>query len=143
MTPLLDKAQALIEAREKAAQGECSVFDVDVEGRAIGVKNKWHDIAVCCDAGKPFCYEISESGKEEGFKNASANADFIALAANTACETIQEYQALVRRMMEILDQHDRYNYHEYMGTRFFEETKNILEEARAALPPESHTPTNA
>jgi hypothetical protein len=64
----------------------------------------------------------------------AADGAFNGLAANTACEIIQDYQDLVRRIAEILDQHDRYNYYEYMGTPLFEETKNALEEARAALP---------
>jgi hypothetical protein len=159
MTDLLTKATALLEAREAATQGECKTFDVDFGGRLIGVQNGKHDIAYCCNKGEPFSYGKLEGGIEKGFEDAAANAHFFTLAVNTACDTIQGYQELLRRIVDLEDVLHPYGKdHTISATRIFslavtalyseghkslareleyigEALSQTLTEARAALPP--------
>jgi hypothetical protein len=128
---LLAKATALLEARQKAIQERLTVDDFAMEDE--------RRLRICTTDGTDTYYHTAKSVAEMdpediGLGRAELTADFFALAANTSIEIIKGYQDLVRQMAEILDQHDRYNYHEYMGTPLFEETKKVLTEARAAIP---------
>jgi hypothetical protein len=81
---LLTKATALLEAREKATQGAIRIEEIvsDSGGRYQAATTDYS-----CDI---------LTGKR-------LDLDFFALAANTACETIQGYQGLMGRMADTLE----------------------------------------
>jgi hypothetical protein len=91
---LLEKAQALLEAREKAEPSASGLIDRE------------------------------------------ARMEYAFLAANTACETIQGYQDLLRQMADAIERLIAGN----LDMDELGEAKLLLEEARTAL---HHTTTNA
>jgi hypothetical protein len=105
---LLTKATALLEAEEKATHADWLVH----------------------------LYHVKSSDGDEiaDFKH-SEDAAFSALAANTACETIQGYQDLLRQMADAIERLIAGN----LDMDELGEAKLLLDEARAAL---LHTTTN-
>jgi hypothetical protein len=147
---LLAKASALLEAREKATQGQVIIIDCRPKGERLTIGTQ--DFALC---------RIENRVKKEPLgEEDEANAAFFALAANTGTEIITGYQDLVRRMADALDLAGK-ALEDCMvshapGQDFAETVKisskrqriiasqesisKTLDEARAAIPP---TPTNS
>jgi hypothetical protein len=110
---LLTKATALLEARQQATPGKIQV------------------IVSFDDAGKPKWHAIDENDNLDVLTGFESDLAFYALAANTACETIQGYQELLGRMADAIEQLIAGD----LDMDELGEAKLLLDEARAALPP--------
>ena len=118
-TDLLTKANALLEAREKITfrrePQEWSRRKVDDEGY------------VYIPQGSYLGDTLVMLG--DTYENSAKDCDYVALAANTACDTIQGYQDLVRRMTDAIERLIAGN----LDMDELGEAKLLLDEARVAI----------
>ena len=142
---LLEKAQALLEARADATPGEWKTEayeDSDYSPRC-SITSQEHP-----EDDWPTGI-VSTEGIGGQYVDACHNTRFIALAANTACETIRGYQDILRRMADalqeaqeeiaywhpdMLDEDARAHPRGSGWARVYDKNKAALEEASAALP---------